>query len=142
MQCELTNEFLLEKFDCKNTEDFNRYVYKILDDKLNNEIITKTRNDTFMQIINASTFNLDSKQVTEYALEIVNGYRNIASLKNMELTEYWEKELKLTENEFYERCYNEAAAYVKEYLIVGAIARERSIRLEEWDIDDYLKKQL
>lgn len=140
LPCKLTDAFVQKNYDCENVQDFYEYVQQTLENEKSNELRSKVQNEILQQIINKSDFDLDSEQITVYALETVNGYKDLASGYGMDLEKYRKEILHLTEDEFFEQCYKETETFVKEYLIIGAIADDKSIVLEQEEIDSYLRK--
>ncbi len=85
-------------------------------------------------LIKESKFVLDKESVAEYSVEIVNSYETEAYLYDMELERYVAEELQMTEDEFFQECYREGEELIKNYLIVGAIAKEENLEVTEEDI--------
>ena len=59
-----------------------------------------------------------------YSEEIVERYKNLAYISGLELTEYIKQKLEMSEDEFYDYCYNLGAEEVKRYLLVGAYTKD------------------
>ena len=87
-------------------------------------------------LIKGSKFALDKESVAEYSVEVVDSYETEAYLYDMELGKYIEKELQMTEEEFFEKCYQEGEELIKNYLIVGAIAKKENLEVTEEDIEE------
>lgn len=134
---ELSAEFIKKEFDMNSMEEFYQYVKEEVIVAKEVQEHTSARKQIREQLITGSDFNLDQNNIAKYSLEIVESYEEEAYLYNMELEEYVNKELHMTDEEFYQMCYEEGADYVKTYLVFGAIAMKEQLGVTEQDIEEF-----
>jgi hypothetical protein len=136
-QEKLTKEFVREQFDLNSIAEFSRFAKKEVKESKNIDFILKTRKEILETIITSCKFSLNRNEVSEYALNSVDYYEEIAMLSNMNLDEYIEKILKLKKDEFYNMCYDEAENLIKTYLVIGVLTKHESLTVSEKDIMDF-----
>lgn len=69
-------------------------------------------------------FSLNKKEIAEYSKKFVEQYEDLAYISGLELNAYIEQKLQMTEDEFYNYCYNLGEEEVKRYLLVGAYSND------------------
>lgn len=142
---ELTDAFVQENYmeeGLHNKEEF----YKWIKDKCkkNKEAEARRRNISNIKnkLIEISQYDMNKEQVAEYSVNIYKKYKEIAGVYGYgSLEEYYQKELRLTEKEFYNMCYGEGEMVIKEYLMIGAIANEENMDVTEEEIIEYCKEK-
>lgn len=96
-------------------------------------------NNLYRIIINNSEFSTDSKEIANYSVNVVNSFKEIAYLQDMNIDTYYTKTLHYNKHQFYEYCYNIGQYDIEFSLIVGAIANREKIDITSADITNYLK---
>lgn len=72
-------------------------------------------NNLYRIIINNSEFSTDSKEIANYSVNVVNSFKEIAYLQDMNIDTYYTKTLHYNKHQFYEYCYNKRK--VTKYLL-------------------------
>lgn len=80
---------------------------------------------------------IEKEKVASYSTDIVDSYKEYAYLSDVSLEEYIADELHMTEDEFYQMCYEEGLEEVKSFLVIGAVAEEEDIQVTEKEFDDW-----
>lgn len=86
------------------------------------DIKNKVDNDFLNALVGECRFYTDKKEIANYSQKIVEEYTVLSDISGLDLEEYIEQVLKITEEEFYERCYAEGEQEIKQYLLVGALS--------------------
>lgn len=78
------------------------------------------QNEFLDKISEKCEFFIDKNEAAEYSKRIVEQQKALAQMSGLDLQEYIEKNLNMTEDEFYDFCYAEGEKEIKRYLVVGA----------------------
>lgn len=77
-------------------------------------------NEFLDKIAEKCRFSVNKQEAAKYSEKVVEHHENLAYISGLELNEYIENSLKMTEEEFYDFCYDEGVKEIKRYLLVGA----------------------
>ena len=88
-------------------------------------------------ICEASLFHIDENEILDYSLTIVKRFEELANMKGMSLDEYYQKELNISEDQFYNLCYQMGEGDIKNKLIVGSIASKEGISINKEEISSF-----
>ena len=132
----VSEDFVKKELEMNSVQEYYESVRKELAAFKRNQELVSARNKVMDALIKGSKFALDKESVAEYSVEVVDSYETEAYLYDMELGKYIEEELQMTEEEFFEKCYQEGEELIKNYLIVGAIAKKENLEVTEEDIEE------
>lgn len=118
---ELTDVFVKEVFEFESVEKYKENLMEELLEEKKIELLIEARNAVLDEIINTSNFELDVDTVSQYSLEIVDGYEMEAYIYGLSLEEYIKEVLDVSYDDFFDICYEEGERIIKTYLIMGAI---------------------
>lgn len=118
------DEYILQYYGFASEQEFLKDCrFRVAQQK-----IRDTKNEADKEFLNALTdecrFYIDKKEVANYSTKIVEDYSLLASIYGLELEDYIEQVLKINEEEFYDRCYEEGEKEIKQYLFVGAFCNK------------------
>lgn len=138
---ELNDQFAQEKLNVSTAKEY----YNLAEEKLLNEeraiVRQQAENELLEDLIVNSKIQFSEEEIATYAKQIVEKYNQLAYISQMNLQEYYTQKLKLNEQEFYEKCYNEAKSEVSKDVIIGVIAEQENIVVSEQEIQDYLQQE-
>lgn len=93
-----------------------------------------------LEVAEDSDIEFDEDELAIYAKQLVEQYNQLAYVNDMPLEEYYTEKMKLSENEFYEKCYQTAKESLEKELIAGAIALQENISVSDKEISEYKEK--
>jgi len=96
--------------------------------------------DSLAAVIDQSCYDINKEQVTDYSVNIVENYRYLAYMYGCSLEEYYTNNMGLTEDEFYEKCYEEGEYDTKCMYTIGAIAYAEDIKVSDDEYSNYLEQ--
>ena len=104
----------------------------LTDDKLRHQLLEEKKIQCLMQarnkvmdtLLSHCRFSLKEESVAAYSKTIVHNYETEAMLYDMDISQYRQKILGYTKEQFYETCYKEGEEAIKTFLIIGAIAEK------------------
>lgn len=111
---------VLDSYGCDTEEDFLNECKNRLEQNKKYVTLNTAYDDFLEKISEKCKFYIDEDEAADYSKKIVEDYKNSAYLLNLSLEEYVEQKLCITEDDFYDRCYDEGVAEIKRYLLVGA----------------------
>lgn len=117
----ITEDFVKEQFNFNSLDAFHQSIYSKLLEQKKVAAVINARKIIMEQLIDKCEFTLDKEEISNYSLEIVNSYETEAALHNMSIEEYCEKNLQISYNDFFDKCYSEGEYLVKSYLVIGVI---------------------
>lgn len=132
---ELNEQIYREEAGVDNEEEFLVYAADLLSERKKIALIAEARLAIQDDMITGSKFEIDMEEAAAYSMQYLSSYENLAVLYGMPLEEYYNTQLNMTEDEFYQQCYNEGEKQIKWYLIVGAIAYAENIDVKSDDIN-------
>ncbi len=140
---QLTNGYVLEKYDCNTIQEYYEKVYDELIEKEKIDMIIAARQKVINKLIDLSEFYIDEDEAVDFCMDIIYGYEEEAMLYNMQLEEYCTQVLNVSYDDFFDMCYEEGVQYIKVYLLIGAIAELEGIDISEYkeEKDIYLQYQ-
>lgn len=129
----LDMDFVSKFYKLNTLEEYYDYVKKEL--KLKNDVESDSieKKEIYSKLIKCFRYELSEKEIAKYSLNIINEYREIAYIYGKSLDEYREENLKKTQNEFMDMCYNEGEERIKQYIAVGAIAKLENLVVNKGD---------
>ncbi len=140
IEYELNDEFIRQKLGYDNVEQFENILRSEMEKEGRERAYIKESYDALNNIVAGSKFNIDRDEIVEYAINFVEQYNDIAQISNMSFFDYGKENYDFTEDEFYDYCYNEAEMEIKQYLVIGAIAKQNNIEITDKMLQDYYKK--
>lgn len=114
------NRDVLDYYGCDTEADFLNECKIRLEQIKKYEALNAAYDDFLEKISEKCKFYIDKDEAADYSKKIVEDYKNSAYLLNLSLEEFIEQKLNITEDDFYDRCYDEGVAEIKRYLLVGA----------------------
>lgn len=121
---EITESFVKEKYACDSVGDFYNLIDKKLEQRSLIRDILECRRRVMDELIEVSSFRLNTDEVAQYALRFLNEYEELAFLYNMDINDYCTEILKIDPDQLFDRCYKEGEKEIKAQLIIGAIANK------------------
>lgn len=123
----VSDQYILDYYDATTEEEFLSLCKENLKKEKNYQNVI-TDDDNFLdKVAEKCEFVIDEQEVAEYSKKIVEQHSNLAYISGLELSEYIEKTLNMTEDGFYDYCYNEGVKEIKRYLLVGATMKDFDI---------------
>ena len=127
-----SDRYILDYYGCKTEDEF------LENCKITLEQIKKyeNRNSADIDFLNAIAdkckFYIDKDEAVAYGKKIVDYHKDMAYINGLELSEYIKQILNMTEDEFYDYCYDEGVKEIKQYFIVGASTNEADCSSEDY----------
>lgn len=119
-----SDQYILDYYGCKTEEDFLRYCKQRLLESKKYESDRRSDTSFLEKLSQKCEFYIDEDEIISYSQNIVDEHKNSAYISGLELTEYIDTTLNMTEEEFYNQCYNDGIQEIKQYLLVGAYQKE------------------
>lgn len=115
-----SDEYILQYYGFASEEEFLKDCkFRVAQQKVRD--VKSSVDEEFLDVlIDECRFHIDKKEVANYSTKIVEDYSLLASIYGLELEDYVEQKLKISEEEFYDLCYAEGEKEIKKYLFVGA----------------------
>ena len=133
----LTDEFVKQQMGYESVVAYKESVKKQLENEERKLNIKEQIRNIINKEISVSKFVMDEEQVLEYAVEYVKTYKELANINNMTLEMYIKEVLNISEDNFYDLCYEEAEKEIQRILIIGRIAFEQELKVTSNDIEKY-----
>lgn len=115
-----SDKYILDYYGFDNEEDF-LYDCKM---RIMRQKKNQNQKDADIDFLDALAdkckFYIDKDEVANYSLKIVEQYKDKAYINGFEIDDYIEKVINMTEDEFYDFCYDLGVNEIKRYLFVGA----------------------
>ncbi|ABX42573.1 trigger factor [Lachnoclostridium phytofermentans] len=137
---DFTDELVKNKLGHESIEEYTAYVSELLRSNREKKDINDTKDQLLDTVISRSKFRIDEKSILKNAVGIVKTYQNMAYIYNLTLEEYIESIMKITKDEFYERCYNESEMQIKKYLACVGIANKERILISDKEVEEEIDK--
>lgn len=83
-----------------------------------------TDNEFLDKVAEKCAFYINKQEVAKYSEKVVEQHKNLAYISGLDLEEYITQTLKISEDDFYEQCYNDGVQQIKQYLLVGAYQKD------------------
>ncbi len=123
-----SDQYILDYYGFDNENDFLKDCEMRLIEQKKYESQKQADKDFLNKLVKECEFSIDKEEVAKYSQKIVEQYKGLAYINGLELDVYIEQKLQMTENEFYDYCYNLGKEEIKRYLLIGAYSN---------DCDDY-----
>lgn len=115
-----SDQYILDYYGCETEEEF----WEQSKIRLRRIREYENQNAADVEFLDAIAkkckFYIDKKEVAAYSKKIVDYYKDMAYIRGLELSEYIKTVMCMSEDEFYDYCYNEGVREIKHYLLVGA----------------------
>lgn len=141
---ELTDKFVKDTYSSEGLNSVKEF-YKMIEERCTRnkeeEVYINNKNKIREFLIKNSKFNIAEQELAEYSVEIYKKYEQIAYIYGYDsINEYYENELKLSEDEFYDMCCEEGEDEIKEILLIGAISKKEKINVTNKEIKEFCEE--
>ena len=127
-------EIIWEDLGYSSNEEFEKVTRKQYIEHLKIMEIFNARDEVLNELIDGSKFELDEKEVADFAKGIVYSYENAELMFGYaELEPYVQEELNMTMDQFFELCLEKSRKTIENYLVMGAIAEIEGIEITKLD---------
>ena len=131
---EQKEEIILEDMGYSSKEEFEKDMKEQYIEHLKIMEIFNARDEVLNELIENSEFELDEKEVADFAKGIVCSYENQELMYGyMELESYVQEELNMSMDQFLEMCLEKSRREIETYLVVGAVAKQETIEITKYD---------
>lgn len=138
----LTDELVKAEFEFDSVEKLRQNYRDNYLEHLKILKILSARDEIINYLIDNSHITLDEEEVAVFARGVVHDYENEALLYGyVDLDQYVQEVLNLSESEFMEECVKEAKKGIKKLLVLGAVAYKEKIEIDQQD-DIYTSFQM
>lgn len=129
---DLTEEFVRTELGFDSIEKYKKDVDQRYLEHLKVLQILSAREKIITYLLGITEFDLNADDIAEVSKQMVYKEQNYAVLYGYEsFDDYLREELKLTEQQFLQRCYADAENEVKKCLLIGAIAEREKVVVPE-----------
>lgn len=125
----LTDQFVKQNLEGNSVAEYKEYAKKKVESEKSAVKKSQLEQELLLDISSKCEFDLDQHEVADYALAIVKKYEQLADLKGLSVEEYAKENGKNSE-EFYQMCYQEAEDNIKKILLIGALADQENMQVQ------------
>ncbi len=115
-----SDAYILDYYGCRTEEELLNKCELRLKEIKRKEQKSSSDEDFLNKIAKECKFSINKEEAVEYSKQIVEQHKNLAYISGLELEEYIKQTLNMTEDEFYDYCYDCGVKEIKQYLLVGA----------------------
>lgn len=115
-----SDAYILNYYGCRTEEEFLNKCELRLKEIKRKEQKNISDEDFLNKIAKECKFSINKQEAVEYSKQIVEQHKNLAYISGLELEEYITQTLNMTQDEFYDYCYDCGVNEIKQYLLVGA----------------------
>lgn len=115
-----SDEYILNYYGCRTEEEFLNKCELRLREIKRKEQKSASDEDFLNKIAKECKFSINKQEAVEYSKQIVEQHKNLAYISGLELEKYITQTLNMTQDEFYDYCYDCGVNEIKQYLLVGA----------------------
>ncbi len=115
-----SDTYILNYYGCRTEEEFLNKCELRLREIKRKEQKSISDEDFLNKIAKECKFSINKEEAVEYSKQIVEQHKNLAYISGLELEEYIKQTLNMTQDEFYDYCYDCGVNEIKQYLLVGA----------------------
>lgn len=138
---QLNNQFVKKYYNLKNVEEYRKHVKNTIYEREKKDKKKRNIQSALRNTINKSKIAISEELLYNYGYKVVVAQNEQeATLYGLSMEEYREEMLKMTEEEFYDFCYEEARYEMSSVLVVGAIAAKENITVTKEESDIYYKE--
>lgn len=119
-----SDQYILDYYGAQTEEEFLSYCKQRLLESKKYESDHRSDTSFLERLAQKCEFYIDEDEVIAYSQNIVDAHKDLAYISGLELTEYIDVTLNMTEEEFYNQCYNDGLQEIKQYLLVGAYQKD------------------
>lgn len=128
---ELTDEVVKAELDFESLSDYEEYFRRQYVEQAKIDLIFAARCAVEEYLLSIAEFQLDEKEVAEYSRHLVYREENLSTIYGYNsFEEYLREELKLTEDQFLQKCITDGEKEIKKYLVIGAVANLENITID------------
>lgn len=124
---ELNREYVEKFYGFTNLDEYYKMVDEILTIKNENEKFEEEKQEILKKVSKCFDITLNEEEVAKFSVGIVEEYKQIAYMNGMDINQYYQEVLELSEEEFMQKCYDEGEERIKEYIAIGVIANKEKI---------------
>ena len=129
---ELSDELVREEFGFDSIEEYRKDVDEKYLEHLKIMRIFSAREEIINYLLDITEFDLDEDDITEFAKLMVYKEQNYSIMFGYEtFDDYLTEELQISEDQFLQKCYDEAREKIKVYLVIGTIAEQNNIAVPD-----------
>ncbi len=115
-----SDAYILNYYGCRTEEEFLNKCELRLKEIKRKEQKSASDEDFLNKITKECKFSINKEEAVEYSKQIVEKHKNLAYISGLELEEYIKQTLNMSEDEFYDYCYDCGVSEIKQYLLIGA----------------------
>lgn len=115
-----SDAYILNYYGCRTEEEFLNKCELRLREIKRKEQKSASDEDFLNKIAKECKFSINKQEAVEYSKQIVEQHKNLAYISGLELEEYITQTLNMTEDEFYDYCYDSGVNEIRQYLLIGA----------------------
>ena len=115
-----SDQYILDYYGAQTEEEFLSLCETRLKQIKKQENKYSADNEFLDKVAEKCEFYINKKEAAAYSEKVVKQHKDLAYISGLELDEYIKQTLKMTEDEFYDYCYDEGVKEIKRYLLVGA----------------------
>lgn len=115
-----SDRYILNYYGCHTEEEFLNKCELRLKEIKRKENKSASDEDFLNKIAKECKFSINKEEAVEYSKQIVEQHKNLAYISGLELEEYIKQTLNMTQEEFYDYCYDCGVNEIKQYLLIGA----------------------
>ena len=119
-QLKSSDAYILDYYGCRTEEEFLNKCELRLKEIKRKEQKSISDEDFLNKIAKECKFSINKEEAVEYSKQIVEQHKNLAYISGLELEEYITQTLNMTQDEFYDYCYDCGVNEIKQYLLIGA----------------------
>lgn len=135
----LTDKWVQENYGLDNVEAFyNDIKEKYLEEEQG--ALEYSAKDALLQnAVDACDYKINQKEVLEYALLLYNERAMAAISYGANMEDYVSDLYDMNLETYYEQCYQEAENMIKRILLVGALAKQHGITIDQKEADNWME---
>lgn len=130
-----SDKYILDYYGVNTQEEFISNCKLKLQQIKEYENVTAAHNKFLNEIAKICEFYIDKEEAATYSKKIVNQHKDLAYIQGLELNDYIDQTLNMSEDEFYDYCYDVGISEIKQMLIVGARSINTTIDNNEYFIE-------
>ncbi len=119
-----SDQYILDYYGAQTEEEFLAECEIRLKQIKKQENKYSADNEFLDKVAEKCKFYINKKEVAAYSEKVFKRHKDLAYISGLELNEYIKQTLDVTEDEFYDYCYDEGVKEIKRYLLVGASTKD------------------
>ena len=146
----LDEDFVKENSDCETVDEYKAYIKKQLKKEKTQEGEDTQKDYLWSKIVESTEVLKDDDgnekypedRVDEVVDQTMTMYEDYAEQNNLELADFLEQQMGMSEDEFKKELKSQAQATVKDEMVLYAIAEKEDITVSSDDYDKFVKDTL